>query len=229
MNPVEALALGITPMQQNANATSPATTARRSSARAIARPFRMGESDLLVLKHVDLTVRPGSSRDRGTQRHRARARCCTCSAAGCADGGSIEVRRPGHRARCPPPSAAGCANTHFGFVFQFYHLLPELNVEENTLLGPMIENSWLGFRAKRRQSRERGPRGAQALGMDHRMRHKPNQLSGGERQRVAIARALMNKPKVLFADEPTGNLDAETGKQIMAVFESCTANTGRLW
>src|SRR5262249_8824768 len=106
-------------------------------------------------------------------------------------------------------------NTQFGFVFQFYHLLPELNVLENTLLAAMIEYSWLGFRSNRAALRDRAVKVLQQLGMDHRLKHRPNQLSGGERQRVAIARALMNNPKVLFADEPTGNLDAETGRQIM--------------
>ena len=65
------------------------------------------------------------------------------------------------------------------------------------------------------------------LGMGHRLKHRPNQLSGGERQRVAIARALMNSPKVLFADEPTGNLDAETGKQIMGVLERLHRENGQ--
>jgi ABC-type lipoprotein export system ATPase subunit len=110
-------------------------------------------------------------------------------------------------------------NSQFGFVFQFYYLLPELDVLENTMLGPMIANSWARFRLERREIEQRAADVLKQLGMDHRIRHRPNQLSGGERQRVAIARALMNKPRVLFADEPTGNLDAETGKQIMSVFE----------
>src|SRR4051794_16529625 len=70
-------------------------------------------------------------------------------------------------------------------------------------------------------------RGAGADGPGHRVKHKPNQLSGGERQRVAIARALMNEPKVLFADEPTGNLDAETGRQIMNVLEKLHQEKGQ--
>jgi ABC-type lipoprotein export system ATPase subunit len=115
----------------------------------------------------------------------------------------------------------------FGFVFQFYHLLPELNVLENALLGPMVEHSWLGFRSQRRQLRERAVALLNELGLGHRLTHRPNQLSGGERQRVAIARALMNEPKVLFADEPTGNLDADTGKQIMGVLERLHREKGQ--
>jgi lipoprotein-releasing system ATP-binding protein len=116
---------------------------------------------------------------------------------------------------------------HFGFVFQFYYLLPELNVLENTLLAAMVEYSWLSFRANRAKLRERGIDVLKQLGMEHRLKHRPNQLSGGERQRVAIARALMNSPRVLFADEPTGNLDAETGRQIMDVLENLHRNHGQ--
>ena len=115
----------------------------------------------------------------------------------------------------------------FGLVFQFYHLLPELNVLENALLGPMVEHSWLRFRSQRRQLRDRAVTVLNELGLGHRLTHRPSQLSGGERQRVAIARALMNEPKVLFADEPTGNLDADTGRQIMAVFERLHREKGQ--
>ncbi|MDB5292458.1 MAG: Phosphonate-transporting ATPase [Phycisphaerales bacterium] len=118
-------------------------------------------------------------------------------------------------------------NKEFGFVFQFYHLLPEMNVLENTMLGPMIEFSTAGFRSRADELRDRAAGVLKQLGMDHRLKHKPNQLSGGERQRVAIARALMNNPKVLFADEPTGNLDADTGRQIMGVLEKLHRERGQ--
>jgi lipoprotein-releasing system ATP-binding protein len=110
-------------------------------------------------------------------------------------------------------------NQQFGFVFQFYHLLPELNVLENTLLTPMIGGSAMLAKEDSATRRQRARQILEDLGMGHRLTHRPAQLSGGERQRVAIARALMNQPRVLFADEPTGNLDAETGQQIMSVFE----------
>ena len=118
-------------------------------------------------------------------------------------------------------------NCHFGFVFQFYHLLPELNVIENTLLGAMIENSWFGYRARQAELRKKAGSILEELGLAHRLHHRPTQLSGGERQRVAIARALMNDPKILFADEPTGNLDTETGQQIMGVFERLHRERGQ--
>jgi lipoprotein-releasing system ATP-binding protein len=118
-------------------------------------------------------------------------------------------------------------NQTFGFVFQFYHLLPELTVLENTLLAPDIRGRILGNAPPRAQSRARATELLKQLGLDHRLKHRPNQLSGGERQRVAIARALMNNPRVLFADEPTGNLDAETGRQIMSVLEKLHRDSGQ--
>jgi ABC-type lipoprotein export system ATPase subunit len=118
-------------------------------------------------------------------------------------------------------------NTEFGFVFQFYHLLPELDVLENTLLGPMVTYSVFGYLRRRRALRRRAHEVLEQLGMAHRLTHRPNQLSGGERQRVAIARALMNSPRILFADEPTGNLDAETGRQIMDLLEKLHRDQGQ--
>jgi lipoprotein-releasing system ATP-binding protein len=108
-------------------------------------------------------------------------------------------------------------NKSFGFVFQFYHLLPELTVLENVTMPVLIGSTvgtWLGqardFEAQAKDILAR-------LGLEKRFFHLPGQLSGGERQRVAIARAIINNPTVLFADEPTGNLDAGTGKQIFQI------------
>ncbi|HPD28447.1 MAG TPA: ABC transporter ATP-binding protein [Phycisphaerae bacterium] len=111
-------------------------------------------------------------------------------------------------------------NVHFGFVFQFYHLLPELNVLENTLLPGMVGTSFLGWFSEGRRRRRYAAELLDRLGLGERIRHRPNELSGGERQRVAIARALVNRPQVLLADEPTGNLDAATGKEILGVLKT---------
>jgi lipoprotein-releasing system ATP-binding protein len=110
-----------------------------------------------------------------------------------------------------------------GLVFQFYHLLPELSVVENVLLGAMISEGRLGYMSKRRELRAWAEELLTKVGLSHRITHTPAQLSGGERQRVAIARALVNRPAVLLADEPTGNLDRVTGGKILDLFSTFRA------
>jgi lipoprotein-releasing system ATP-binding protein len=188
-------------------------------ASGLRKSFRMGESELQVLRHVDLSVRAGefvaiegrSGSGKSTLLH-------ILGALDDYDGGSV-VFDGRDIARLSSGRRSALRNRQFGFVFQFYHLLPELNVLENTMLAAMIERSWLGFHRNKAQIKARARELLVELGMDQRLRHRPAQLSGGERQRVAIARALMNQPRVLFADEPTGNLDFDTGRQIMVVLE----------
>ncbi len=108
----------------------------------------------------------------------------------------------------------------FGFVFQFYHLLPELSVLENVLLTRMVGTPTLAWFGARARAREDALAMINRVGLGERTRHRPNELSGGERQRVAIARALIHKPRILFADEPTGNLDAEAGAALMGLLKS---------
>jgi|TARA_B100000959_G_C14811905_1_gene554169 ABC-type lipoprotein export system ATPase subunit len=111
-------------------------------------------------------------------------------------------------------------NNDVGFVFQFYHLLPELTVLENTILPAMIG----GTCNSKLETRERAKKLLDQFGLNHRLVHRPRELSGGERQRVAIARALINNPSVLLADEPTGNLDENTGNEILDVLEELHQN-----
>ena len=105
-----------------------------------------------------------------------------------------------------------------GFVFQAYHLLPEMDITENVMLPAMA----LG-RLSRRAMRERAEALLAAVGLADRLRHTPLELSGGEQQRAAIARALMNEPALILADEPTGNLDAGTGAQVLDLLFDLTA------
>jgi len=122
-----------------------------------------------------------------------------------------------HRMRC----------RDIGFVFQFYHLLAELNVLENVSLAAMVDHSTLGWMGQRNTQRKRAEELLGRLGLGGRLKHKPKELSGGERQRVAIARALINQPKILLADEPTGNLDSNTGGQILDVLRETNRQHGQ--
>ncbi len=110
-------------------------------------------------------------------------------------------------------------NKMVGFVFQFYHLLPELSALENVLVSGMIDRGPMAWLRERASVRKEALELLDRLGMSHRLKHRPAKLSGGERQRVAIARALINRPALLLADEPTGNLDTTTGQAILKVFE----------
>ena len=113
----------------------------------------------------------------------------------------------------------GFRRHEFGFVFQFYHLLPELNVLENVLLARMVGASTFAWPKERAAANADTLDVLKRVGLSERLRHRPAELSGGERQRVAIARALVHRPKILFADEPTGNLDAESGGALMSLLK----------
>jgi lipoprotein-releasing system ATP-binding protein len=106
-------------------------------------------------------------------------------------------------------------NRHFGMIFQAYHLLPELSMLENVLLPQAIRYSVAGYYMRRRSLVRKAKEALEQVGLGHRLKHKPRELSGGEMQRTAIARALIADPDVLLADEPTGNLDSKTGREIM--------------
>jgi len=182
--------------------------------------YKMGATRVVVLKGVDLAVRQGefvavvgaSGSGKSTLLH-------LLGGLDRPDKGRIQfqgrdVNRMGAR------ELNQYRNERVGFVFQFYHLLDELNVLENVVLPAMVSRSVLGWLMARHQARRRGAELLEQLGLQARARHKPYQLSGGERQRVAIGRALMNEPQLLLADEPTGNLDSATGNGILNVLET---------
>jgi lipoprotein-releasing system ATP-binding protein len=117
-------------------------------------------------------------------------------------------------------------NEQFGMIFQFYHLLPELTALENALAPLMIGSSTWTYWRNRNEYVERAKRLLEMVGLSHRLKHKPRELSGGEMQRVAIARALITNPQVLLADEPTGNLDAGTGQEILQILRTLNRERG---
>jgi lipoprotein-releasing system ATP-binding protein len=107
---------------------------------------------------------------------------------------------------------AAFRNANIGFVFQFHHLLPEFTALENVFIPALIKGE------KLKEAENRAKKLLDRVGLSHRYHHKPSELSGGEQQRVAIARALINHPKVVFADEPTGNLDSHNAEALHHLF-----------
>ena len=120
----------------------------------------------------------------------------------------------------PEPKLAAFRNRKIGFIFQFHNLLPEFTSLENALMPALIR------RMPKREAREKAEALLTEVGLGDRMTHKPGELSGGEQQRVAIARALILEPDILLADEPTGNLDTETGKKIEEILVALNREKG---
>ncbi|MEK0426252.1 MAG: Lipoprotein-releasing system ATP-binding protein LolD [Planctomycetota bacterium] len=117
-------------------------------------------------------------------------------------------------------------NQQLGMIFQFYHLLPELTLLENVLAPAMIQHGVLSYWRNRRSIHQRAKNLIDLVGLSHRMKHRPRELSGGEMQRTAIARALISNPSLLLADEPTGNLDQESGQTILSILRRLNREHG---
>lgn len=187
----------------------------------------MGKLKVPVLRGLDLSIHPGefvaiegrSGSGKSTLLHLMGGLDAPDQGEVIFDGRNLA--KITHRAR------GKIRNREIGFVFQFYHLLPELNVLQNTMLAA-ISDGWIwNYLARRPEMYARAEKILSTVGLKDRMKHRPAELSGGERQRVAIARALMNNPRLLLADEPTGNLDSETGRQIMDVLEQVHRETNQ--
>ena len=116
---------------------------------------------------------------------------------------------------------AAFRNKHIGFVFQFHHLLPEFNALENVSIP-----AWIAGR-KKNEVRQAATELLKKMGLENRLTHKPSELSGGEQQRVAVARALINKPSIVLADEPTGNLDSSHARELHQLFISLKNELGQ--
>jgi len=182
--------------------------------RGIAKVYRVGVETIHALHGVDLDIHRnefvaimGSS---------GSGKSTLMNMLGCLDRPTSGEYRLGSRlvSSMKPDELALIRNVDIGFVFQSFELLPRQTALENVELPLMYSATAGGFRARR----ARATAALERVGLGKRMDHRPNQLSGGQKQRVAIARAILNNPKILMADEPTGNLDTATTGEILALF-----------
>ena len=177
-------------------------------AQDLTKVYRVGKVKLEVLKGISLTIEPGemvaihgpSGAGKSTLLHILGT--LDRPTGGTLKYGDLKIDGLSEK------RLAGLRNKRIGFIFQFYHLLPEFTAVENVLLPAMVSGK------KPKEARPRARRLLASVGLGERENHKPDALSGGEQQRVAIARALINKPEAVFADEPTGNLDAKNSREI---------------
>ncbi|MCK4959133.1 MAG: ABC transporter ATP-binding protein [Planctomycetes bacterium] len=189
------------------------------NAAGIHKTYRMGRTSIEVLKGLDLSVDRGSflaiigssGSGKSTLLH-------ILGALDRADAGTVEFNGSALD-KFGARRLNQFRNKTVGFVFQFYHLLDELTVLENVTLPAMAAGGTFAWLTRRKSAKKKAKNLLERFGLGPRIAHKPYQLSGGERQRVAIARALMNEPEILLADEPTGNLDSETGNGILDALE----------
>jgi len=180
--------------------------------RNVSKIYQVGEEEIRALDDVSLDIESGefisiigpSGSGKSTLMHILG--CLDSPTRGTIKLDSIMIEK------ASPRELAAIRNRKIGFVFQFFNLLPKLNVMQNVEL-PMIYSGISG-----RDRRQRALQALEAVDLANRAKHRPSQLSGGQQQRVAIARALVNDPRIIFADEPTGNLDSHTGDAILSLF-----------
>ncbi|GAH08297.1 unnamed protein product, partial [marine sediment metagenome] len=187
------------------------------AARGLLKSYRKGPIGIPVLQGIDLEVRKGeflsvigqSGCGKSTLLH-------LLGTLDQPDAGEV-VFEDNRIDNLPNAARDLLRNRYFGMIFQFYHLLPELTALENVLAPAYIAEGIFGYWRRRKQYRQRATELLRLVGLEHRLKHRPREMSGGEMQRAAIARALLARPKVLLADEPTGNLDRATGEHVMRI------------
>lgn len=186
----------------------------------LTRSFEQGGVRIDVLRGVDLAIQPGEIV--ALLGPSGSGKSTLLQAVGLLEGGfggSITIA--GQSAEKSDPRARTVLRrNHLGFVYQFHHLLPDFDATENVVLPQLVAGN------PRDEAEERARQLLTALGLGHRLDHRPSQLSGGEQQRVAVARGLANKPDLVLADEPTGNLDEATSDKVLNEFLSLVRGEG---
>ena len=180
--------------------------------RGLKRSFTQGGVTIHVLRGVDLTVQPGEIV--ALLGPSGSGKSTLLQAVGLLEGGfEGSIRLGGEEAASlDDDGRTRLRRDLLGFVYQFHHLLPEFNAVENVILPQLVRG------AEPDEARTRARDLLSTLGLEHRLDHRPAKLSGGEQQRVAVARALANRPPLILADEPTGNLDEHTADKVFAEF-----------
>ncbi|MBU1254710.1 ABC transporter ATP-binding protein [Qipengyuania sp. DY56-A-20] len=180
--------------------------------RGLTRSFEQGGVRIDVLRGVNMAIQPGEIV--ALLGPSGSGKSTLLQAVGLLEGGfGGEIRIAGKTVDQKDAHARTLLRRdHLGFVYQFHHLLPDFDARENVVLPQMIADR------SRAEAESRAEELLTALGLDHRLTHRPSQLSGGEQQRVAVARGLANRPKLVLADEPTGNLDEATSDKVLAQF-----------
>ena len=184
----------------------------------IKRDFPLGNEVVYVLKGIDLEINKGEYV--ALMGPSGSGKSTLMNILGCLDTptSGTYILNGKHVSEMQDDELAGIRNKEIGFVFQTFNLMPRTTALDNVAL-PMV---YAGHSKSERV--ERATEVLTQVGLNDRMDHKPNQLSGGQRQRVAVARALVNKPSIILADEPTGNLDSKTSVEIMNLFNEIHAN-----
>ena len=188
--------------------------------RGLKRSFTQADVTIHVLRGIDLLVEPGEIV--ALLGPSGSGKSTLLQAVGLLEGGfEGSIRLNGQEAgELDDNGRTGLRRELLGFVYQFHHLLPEFNARENVELPQLV------FGTEPAAARERAVRLLSALGLGQRLDHRPSKLSGGEQQRVAVARALANKPPLILADEPTGNLDEHTADIVFAEFLALVKGEG---